>query len=197
LNEVKAKAVVTPQSLPMVYPPAIWGENKTGGFLTNIIDHKSLVTGSAQHNHKINLNDATYDSINYLNSQSFEVNSELHNYIVNEGNYIIDYIREHDNKNYFNFLLTLDIAKTYLNQNIYLNVNIDWRGRIYVQSFYINYQGSDLSIALVNLEKSQVMTEEGLYYLYIYGANSYNENSLSKNTFEERYSWVVNNLDKI
>jgi len=124
LNEVKAKAVVTPQSLPMVYPPAIWGENKTGGFLTNIVDHKSLVTGSAQHNHKINLNDATYDSINYLNSQSFEVNSELHNYIVNEGNYIIDYIREHDNKNYFNFLLTLDIAKTYLNQNIYLNVNI-------------------------------------------------------------------------
>jgi hypothetical protein len=92
--------------------------------LTNIVDHKSLVTGSAQHNHKINLNDATYDSINYLNSQSFEVNSELHNYIVNEGNYIIDYIREHDNKNYFNFLLTLDIAKTYLNQNIYLNVNI-------------------------------------------------------------------------
>lgn len=197
LNEIKENSVVTPQSLPMVYPPAIWGENKTGGFLTNITGNKSLVTGSAQHKHTISLNDTTYDSLNYLNSQCLEVNSELYNYIVNEGSYIIDYIREHDNKNYFNFLLTLDIAKTYLNQNIYLNVNIDWRGRIYVQSFYISYQGSDLSSALVNLKKSQVMTEEGLYYLYIHGANSYNENSLSKKTFEERYSWVVNNLDKI
>lgn len=197
LSEIKEKIIISPQCLPMVYKPELWSEDKKGGFLTNINDNKTLVTGSSQHNHKITLNDVAYESINYLNSQTFEINRNLLNYITNEGSYLIDNVQENDPKNYFNFLITLDIAKTFINQKLYLNVNIDWRGRIYVQSFYINYQGSDLSISLINLNKGQIITEEGLYYLYIYGANSYNDNSISKRSFEERHAWVVNNLDRI
>jgi len=41
------------------------------------------------------------------------------------------------------------------------------------------------------------LSEKGKEYLYIYGANCYNENNLSKKSFEDRYKWVKSNLDKI
>ena len=46
--------------------------------------------------------------------------------------------------------ITLSVADTFQNIPIYLNVNSDWRGRIYTQSFFLSYQGGDLSSALLN-----------------------------------------------
>lgn len=197
LDEVREKAIITPQSLPMICSPLPWGEDQHGGFLSNETDLNSLITGSSQHNHLIALNKNCYDAVNYLNKQPFEINSDLLKFIEEEGQYLINHVFESDRKNFVNLLLSLDVARTYVNQTIYLNVNMDWRGRIYVQSFYINYQGNDISISLLNLSKGQKLTEEGMFYLHIYGANSYNENGISKKSFEERHLWVKNNLDKI
>lgn len=41
------------------------------------------------------------------------------------------------------------------------------------------------------------LSGEGKEYLYIYGANCYNENNLAKKSFDDRYKWVKSNLDKI
>jgi DNA-directed RNA polymerase len=76
-------------------------------------------------------------------------------------------------------------------------VNADWRGRIYTQSFYISYQGSDLASALINFDKGQVLNEVGKIYLYIYGANNHNENNISKCSFDNRIEWVELNYAKI
>lgn len=41
------------------------------------------------------------------------------------------------------------------------------------------------------------LNESGRKYLYIYGANCYNVNNLSKKSFSERITWVTENYDKI
>ena len=45
----------------------------------------------------------------------------------------------------------------------------DCRGRIYTNSYYSSYQGSDLSLALIQFNESQKVTTKGLYfYFYFY-----------------------------
>ena len=47
--------------------------------------------------------------------------------------------------------ITIKIAETYKNIPIYLNTHADWRGRLYTytNSFFISYQGSDLSASFL------------------------------------------------
>lgn len=67
----------------------------------------------------------------------------------------------------------------------------------YTHSFYLDYQGSDFSLALIDLYKGEKLTEKGLYFYYIYGANCYNERNISKKSFKARYKWVEQNSEKI
>ena len=70
--------------------------------------------------------------------------------------------------------MTLKLAELYSNVPFYLTVNSDWIVRLYTQSFFITYQGSDLSLAQLNFSDGQKLNKEGLYYLYIYVANNHN-----------------------
>lgn len=198
-SELRNNMVIIPQSLPMVAKPLKWGEGEYGGFLLNRDpDYQDgLVTGSIHHSHNITLNKKIYDVVNYLNSLQFTINSDLLNYLDNEGSFLLEYYRETDYKNYINNCIILDIARTYKTTPFYLNVNLDWRGRIYTKSFYIDYQGSEFSLAFISLSKGEILSNEGKYYLYIYGANIFNDNNISKKPFHERYDWVINNLENI
>lgn len=189
IDEVRNNLVISPQSLPMICKPGVWSENEFGGNLLNKNDEfrKGLITGSIHHDHQTILNEKIYNSINYLNSLEFNVNHDLINYLENDGSYILDYYRKTAPHQYINNFLAMDIAKTYMNTSFYLNVNIDWRGRIYTQSFYLDYQASEFCLSLVNLSKGQKMTEKGLFFLNVYAANIYNEGKIvSKKSFQER-----------
>lgn len=97
-------------------------------------------------------------------------------------------------------IISIKIAETYINTPFYINTYADWRGRIYTHSFFLSYQGSDLSKTLLYFSEGEPLTLEGLDYLYIYGANAYNENkTLAKkyDTITERINWVKFNYDKI
>jgi DNA-directed RNA polymerase len=48
-----------------------------------------------------------------------------------------------------NIEITLKIVSKYKNLPFYLPTNADWRGRIYTSSFFLSYQGSDFSNALI------------------------------------------------
>ena len=63
--------------------------------------------------------------------------------------------------------------------------------------FYLSYQGGDLSNSLIQFYNGYKLTESGLNYLYIYGANCYDENQLSKQSFQDRVDWVKDNYLKI
>ena len=189
--------IIHPNTLPMICKPLKWNYGSYGGYLENKNLQKSIITGSKHHHHKISNLKNIYSAINYLNNIKFKINKDLINYILNDGIYLLEKIKNDQLENYINSLITIKIAETYINSSFYLTHNCDWRGRIYTQSFYLDYQGSDLSTGLLELEKGALLTERGLYYLYIYGANCHGENDISKKTFEERIEWVKSNMNLI
>lgn len=194
---LKEFMVINPQSLPMVTTPNKWDTKNYGGFLNNKIEKKNLIRGSEQHNHKLELGSIIYDSINFLNKQKFSVNYKLLDYIkTTDGNKILSIFYKEE-ASYINQLISLEIAETYRNIPFYLNCMIDWRGRIYTQSFYLDYQGSEFSLALVNLNEGKSLTSKGKEYFYIYGANCYNYNNINKKSFQHRINWVYSNMENI
>lgn len=199
-EKIRENLIINPQSLPMVARPNLWSENNYGGLLLNNIDEfkKDLITGSEHHSHNCNYKDGfVYECVNYLNGLKFTINNDLLEYLSNDGIFVLDYYRKNENNHYLNNIISFDVARTYKDMVFYLNVNLDWRGRIYTQSFYLDYQGSEFSLALLNLYKGEKLTNEGLKFFYIYGANCYNENSIQKRPFHERIEWVNNNIENI
>lgn len=171
----------------MLCEPAKWGDKKYGGFLENDILKKEIYTKTSSNKHKIENKELLYNSVNYLNSIQFEINIDLLEFLTKKGNslfYINEDISESEK---LQQAITLKIAETYKNIPIYLNTHTDWRGRLYTNSFFISYQGSDLSASLLQLYKGEILTEQGKEYLYFYGANLFNakinDQSISKNPF--------------
>jgi hypothetical protein len=83
------------------------------------------VVGSFHHSHKIAITDKMYNVINKLNALKFKVNGDLLSYLQNEGSFILDFYKKNKKDTYINNMITIDIARTYLNTPFYLNVNID------------------------------------------------------------------------
>jgi len=129
--------------------------------------------------------DVLYNTVNHLSSIKFRINKEL-----------LEYLNNSDNNNLKNDLfkgksalqnkITLKIAETYIDYPIYLPISSDWRGRIYTIPFYITYQGNDLSLSLLEFWDGFPLTESGIENLYVYGANVYNENNISKDSYLNR-----------
>jgi len=166
-----------------------------GGFLDNINKEVPIITGSHQHSHLVENKEALFKTVNYLNSIKFGINNTLLNYIKKmKVNFLLEGIKgDSDTQR----IITFKIAESFSNIPFYLNVHADWRGRIYTQSFFITYQGGDLSTALLNFWEGTSLTKAGKLYLYIHGANNHNESNISKESFENRINWVKNNYLKI
>jgi len=65
---------------------------------------------------------------------------------------------------------------------------MDYRGRIYCESDYLNYQGTELAKSLLLFargEKILKCDENSINYLKIFGANCYG-NKIDKLSFSER-----------
>jgi DNA-dependent RNA polymerase len=200
LEEIKKNIVTFPFALPMICEPNKWSEKDYGGYLSNSKIKKSIITKSDFHKHKINLKSNLFKAINYLNSIKFSINSDLLNFLNNEGNYLKKENSIYADKSTIlqeNFSLKIADCFNNCNKPFYLTARADWRSRLYVQSFFINYQGNDLALALLQFWEGEKLTELGKKYLYIYGANLHNENNISKSTFSDRILWVQNNYDKI
>ena len=194
---LKDSFTFSPQSLPMLCMPNKWDINSYGGTLFNVEVKKDIVQGSKHHEHNTNNRELLYDTINILNSRQFGINSELLMYLQTKGKSLLE-LRD-QNKNIETKLFkdwTLKIAELYNGYPFYLNHYTDWRGRIYTDSFYITYQGSELSLALINPWKGKSLTENGIFQLYVYGATCYS-NILNKDTKENRYNWIKKNYKKI
>ena len=57
----------------------------------------------------------------------------------------------------------------------YQYVEADYRGRLYYTESFLNYQGSDLSRGMLKFARGKPMTDDGLYWLAIHTANSFNQ----------------------
>lgn len=194
---------ILPTNLPMICQPNKWSNTEYGGYLNNSIEKNNLISGLGFGNaHKVKSLELLYKSINYLNSIEFRVNNELLNYILENkkilfNNYYSNLDLEKSKDSALRDFVTLEIAKTFSNIPFYLNTFADWRGRIYTQSYYLSYQGSDISLALLEFNEGQIINEKGLYFLKIYGANVHNENKISRASYSDRIRWVDQNESKI
>jgi|GEM_PF-1290246 len=185
----------------MLCQPNKWSDTEYGGFLENQYTKNSIITGSFNQKHTMENKDSFFKAVNTLNSNKFIINTLLLNFLDNEGFYILLQFFKNlkDKTDKTQVKVTLKIAKilAQFNHPLYINHSGDWRGRIYTNSFYLSYQGGELANSLLNLFEGMELSEKGKEYLYIYGANCYNENNLSKKSFDDRYKWVKSNLDKI
>lgn len=189
IDKIKDDLIVHPSSLPMICKPNNWSSNSFGGFLLNKEDRNDLVIGNREHLHKLSKNDYLYIAINQINSIKFSINLDLFNYIKN-NKYIIE--KEVDVKTKLQQDITIRIAEIFSKTSFYLNVNCDWRGRIYTNSFFLSYQGSDLSRSLIQFNEGEPINDVGKKYLNICGANFYG-NNINKLSNNNRIKWVEKN----
>ena len=56
----------------------------------------------------------------------------------------------------------------------YQEVECDYRGRIYYAEAFLNFQGSDLARGMLKFARAKPMTEDGLFWLAVHTAASYN-----------------------
>ena len=123
-----------------------------------------------------------------MSAEKFIINKKLLNFLLNEGKYLNNPLN--DNSEELQRISTLEIAKTYENTPFYLPLQADWRGRIDTKPFFIDYQGSDLSLSLIEFFNGQILNQSRLDSLYNYGANNYNQSNMCKDTYPYRIKGV-------
>ena len=105
----------------------------------------------------------------------------------------------------------------------YQYVSCDYRGRLYYEEPYLNFQGSDWARGIMKFADGKPMTETGLWWLAIHTANSFNQSfnideipewaeedykaylesegldsiSVDKMTLEDRVRWTNENMEII
>lgn len=84
---------------------------------------------------------------------------------------------------------------------IYFPCSVDFRGRVYPMTTYLNPQGDDLSKALLTFAEKKPLGPDGAFWLAIHGANSLDETpegeKVKMMTMEERASWIQRNTKRI
>lgn len=77
---------------------------------------------------------------------------------------------------------------------IYFPHVVDWRGRIYCLSSYVNPQMDDMGKALLRFSKGKPLGDDGVFWLAVHGANTF---GIDKVSFEDRTQWVLDNAEQI
>ena len=207
--------------LPMIVPPKLYGNNILGGYLLNDYYYtepliiKNFFLSKESTINEINI---LYTFVNNMGRVPFKINVNLLDFLLSDGykfGLLKEIIKKPDNlkKNsleynkyisdtaeYITQAYTLNIAKLFKNLNsIYFPVRLDYRGRLYCNATYLNYQGSELAKSLLLFSEGTIISISdisALDYLKAYGANCYG-NEISKKRFITKVRWVDFNEDHI
>lgn len=75
---------------------------------------------------------------------------------------------------------------------------MDWRGRLYPVSTYLNPQGTDLQKGLLRFARGEKLGNDGAFWLSVHLANNYvGDEKLDKAPYEARVEWVEAHSDDI
>ena len=118
---------------------------------------------------------------------------------------------------------TLEKAGAVLDKTFYYYMECDYRGRIYNTASFLNFASNDIARGQMLFSEKKLMTDEGLYWLAIHTACSYNQSysideipewtsadyisflqeeeltsiSVDKMTLDDRVQWTMNNMSWI
>ena len=121
------------------------------------------------------------------------------------------------------FIITTREAEKVLDSVFYMNMEADYRGRLYYTKPFLNFQGSDWSRGILQFANPKPMTDEGMWWLAVHTAASYNQSydiedipawcegdyqahleaegldsiSVDKMTLEDRVRWTNENMEKL
>lgn len=169
----------------------------------------------------INDENLVYDLVNNVNSVGYKVNKDVMEFIGSYGlefDLVIStaYIHPLSLKpkltkakyvELTSFLSQRDLQESILilaelystKHEFFIPTNLDFRGRLYCVSEYLNYQSTELAKALLLFSKGEKLYKSdkvSINYLKAYGANCYG-NKLDKMSWKSRCEWVDENLDGI
>ncbi|KAL8978997.1 MAG: hypothetical protein Q9205_005563 [Flavoplaca limonia] len=88
----------------------------------------------------------------------------------------------------------LEIARAYLNETFYFPHNVDFRGRAYPMSPFLNYMGADWCRGLLTFGVGKPLGSSGLRWLKIHLANVF---GYDKASFEERLAFAEDHREDI
>jgi len=79
-------------------------------------------------------------------------------------------------------------------QKFFFPHTIDFRGRLYANTAFLNPQGEDSARGLLEFAESKKLGDSGLAWLAIHGANCFGEDKIS---LEDRYEWTTHHEKSI
>ncbi len=164
-------------------------------------------------------------AVNKLQQTPWSINSDVLEAVVSQPEKFFSI----DSKTKENFSKKIDYEYTVSKANIldgtvfYTAADLDYRGRIYFVESYLNFQGSDLARGLLTFGESKIVTPNGLRWLKIHCASSFNQSysiddipswcsrdyashlraegldniSVDKMTLNDREAWCDNNMELI
>ena len=98
----------------------------------------------------------------------------------------------HSQRCFQNFIL--EVARAYLKETFYFPHNVDFRGRAYPISPYLNHMGADNSRGLLMFGKGKELGSAGLSWLKVHLANVF---GFDKASIDERRDFTTNHLSDI
>ena len=93
------------------------------------------------------------------------------------------------------FKMAYDVAQMYLDREYFHYVyTCDFRGRIYADTTGLSPQGNDTSKALLLFAEPKTVTESGLFWLAVHGANTFGNDKIS---YDDRVDWIYDQEERI
>ena len=200
--------------------------NVLGGYLLNDREYVSpliIKNNELREQSDILEENIIYNTVNQLSSVGYKINIPVLDFILEKGleyKLFTDPNFQHPLEIKQNKKLTLSekkildsfLSRKQLELNIlglatifknvpefFIPVRIDNRGRIYCMVDYLNYQGIELSKALLLFSKGEIINKcdkQSIDYLKIFGGNCFG-NGVDKKSYNDRINWVNENEENI
>ncbi|ORZ30220.1 hypothetical protein BCR44DRAFT_1445869 [Catenaria anguillulae PL171] len=220
LSREPVKATLTPKLLPMVVRPRAWLTYMSGGYLTsrspcmrikdNNPEQLAYLRAAAKHN-RLNY---ILASLDVLGSTAWKVNEDVFKVVLEVwnsgeapeekagpkyreflkkkeefGNFVRNAYSLRCDTNY-----KVEVARTFLGQEMYFPHNVDFRGRAYPMPIHLNHMSSDLCRGLMTFAEAKPLGERGWFWLKVHMASLH---GYDKQSFSAREQWVMDNMPNI
>ena len=180
---------------------------------------------------ELDLNTPFIRCINRLQQTSWRINERVFNALKENDGFISSSKEKNDARELkrLSKMIEWKFIRTKANiildrkEDFYQYISADYRGRLYYNESFFNFQGSDYARGIMQFAEPKLLREEDTYWLAIHTAASYNESydidsipdwvskdyrayleeqglesiSVDKMTLDDRVEWTQQNIDRI